>query len=707
MKLKFKVLSMTLLTLSSSLFAKTPTAKEIASNPLVQVWNTPSQTPPFTKIKVEHYKPAFEFAIAQARQEIDAICNARSMPTFENTVVALDRVGGLLNKVSGIFFNVTEAESTPETQAISKEVTPILTDYSNDVSLNETLFQRVKAVYDMRDKLDLNPEQKMLLDKTYKSFARNGANLNAEDKEKYRKISQELSDLSLQFRENILKETNDFNLHITNEADLNGLPTDAREQAAQAAKALNKEGWVFDLSQPSYFAFTRYADNRELRKQMYTAYNTRAFRGNENDNQKVILRLTQLRLEMAQLLGYPTYADYILEERMAEKSDKVNTFLEELLKVSLPYAKRDVEELQAYAKSLGLEDDLQRWDFSYYSEKLRTEKYNINDEVLKPYFELNSVTNGIFELCNRLYGLKFVPNTKIAPYQKDVKVYDVFDASGKEMAVLYMDFYARPSKRGGAWMTSFREQYIDENGKDVRPLVSLVLNFPAPVGNEPVLLTFNDFSTFLHEFGHALHGMLSECTYQATSGTNVPRDFVELPSQIMENWGTEKEFLDLFAKHYKTGEKLSAELIKKLVDAENFQAGYGSIRQLMFAILDMKWHSLSNPSTMDVPTFENTVTAEAEVLPMAPGMNTSVAFSHIFGGGYAAGYYGYKWAEVLDADAFSVFKENGIFDAKTAESFRKNILSKGGSVKPMELYINFRGKEPQMDALLERSGMKL
>ncbi|MEG1763252.1 MAG: M3 family metallopeptidase, partial [Bacteroidales bacterium] len=612
MKLKFKMLSMTILTLSSTLLAKEPLAKENAKNPLIQVWNTPSQTPPFDKIKIAHYLPAFQFAITQARQEIDAICKQRSVPTFENTIVALDRAGLLLNKISGVFFNVSEAESTPETQAVAKEAMPLITTYSNDLSLNEALFQRVKAVYEQKDKLNLNEEQGMLLEKTYKSFARNGANLNAADKEKYRKISQELSDLSLQFNENVLKETNAYILHITNEADLSGLPVDARDQAAQLAKAKNLDGWVFDLSQPSYFAFIRYADNRELRKQMFTAYNTRAFQGNENDNQKVVLRLTQLRLELAQLLGYPTYSDYVLEERMAENSKKVNTFLDQLLKVSLPYAKKDLADLQAYAKTLGLTDSLERWDFGYYSEKLRTAKYNINDEVLKPYFELKSVSKGIFELANRLYGLKFVLNTQIVPYQKDVLIYDVFDPSGKEMAVLYIDFYARSTKKGGAWMTAFREQYVDAKGKDVRPIISLVLNFPAPVDNGPVLLTFNDFSTFLHEFGHALHGMLSECTYQSTSGTNVPRDFVELPSQLMENWGTQKEFLDLFAKHYKTGENLSPELIKKLVDAENFQAGYSSIRQLMFAILDMKWHSLTSPNTLDVPVFETQAIAEAE-----------------------------------------------------------------------------------------------
>lgn len=703
---KLKLILMTVLSLGIS---SVVSAQDITkTNPLVMEWKTPYQTPPFSEIKTEHYLPAFTYAIEQARKDIDKLCNQKSKPTFENTILALDRTS-LLDRVSSVFFNVLESETSPELQEIAKEISPILTQYSNDVSLNATLFQRVKTVYEEKAKLKLTKEQEQLLDKTYKGFARSGANLNEQDKEKYRAISQELSDLRLSFKNNVLASTNAYTLHITNEADLSGLPQDIKDLAASKAKDKKLEGWLFDLSGPSYVPFLKYADNRDLREKFYMAYNTRAYNSlnTEFDNQKNVLRIVQLRLEMANLLGYKTYADYVLEERMAENATNVNNFLAELTQVSIPYAKAEMEELQSYAKTLGFKDEaLQRWDISYYSDKLKTEKYSINDNLLKPYFELEQVKKGVFILCEKLYGLKFKPAKNISTYQKDVVVYEVFDASNKMMAVLYMDFYARPSKRGGAWMTSFRGQSKDGKGKDIRPLVSLVLNFPPPTGNEPVLLTYIDFSTFLHEFGHALHGILSECTYNGTSGTSVPRDFVELPSQILENWGRQKEFLDLFAVHYKTKEQIPAELITKLVNAENFQAGFLSSRQLMYATLDMNWHSITAPVTMSVSDFEHKSIEVTEVLPVVWGVCTSTSFNHVFGGGYAAGYYGYKWAEVLDADAFSVFEKNGIFDAKTAASFRANILSKGGSDKPMNLYKNFRGQEPDLTPLLIRSGLK-
>ena len=675
------------------------------SNPLLSKFDTPYQTPPFDKIKHEHYKPALDSAISMARHEIDAIVNNPAEPTFENTIEALDRSGKLLADVSNILFNLNEAETDSILQQIVIEASPILTDFSNDINLNPDLFKRVKAVWEKRDSLKLTAEQQMLLDKTYKGFVRNGANLNEADKEKYRAISRELSELTVKFNQNVLAETNSYKLHITNEADLAGLPQSLIDAAAYTAKQKGLDGWVITLDYPMYGPFMKYADNRELRKQLYMAYGSRCFKGNEYDNQKIAMRIANLRLELANLLGYPNYATFVLENRMAETPERVNEFLDQLVEASLPAARDEVKEVEEFARQQGFKGKLERWDWSYYSEKLKNAKYSYNEEELKPYFQLEKVIDGVFLLANKLYGLTFSPNANIPVYHPDVKAYEVYDGSGRFLAVLYLDFFPREGKSGGAWMTSFRSQYRD-NGKDVRPLVSIVTNFTKPTDKQPSLLTFYEFSTFLHEFGHALHGMLSDCNYTSLSGTSVYRDFVELPSQIMENFAVEKEYLDLFAVHYQTGEKIPQELVQKIIDSRNFQAGYFSLRQLGFGVLDMAWHTITKPVTEDVDSFEKKVLNPLEVLPPVKGTNMSVTFGHIFEGGYAAGYYGYKWAEVLDADAFEVFKEKGIFNREVAQSFRENILSKGGSEHPMTLYKRFRGQEPTIDALLKRSGLK-
>jgi peptidyl-dipeptidase Dcp len=678
--------------------------KQNNENPLLQKWNTPHNTPPFDKIKNEHYSPAFDVAFAENKKEVDAICNNRARPDFENTIEALEQSGELLNKISGIFYNLMECESSDELQNIAFEIMPKMTAHSNDISLNPKLFEKIKFVYDNRDKENLNTEQKQVLEKTYKSFVRSGANLNDADKEKYREISAEMSELRLKFNQNVLKETNEFVLHITKKKDLAGLPQSAIEMAAETAKDRKLKGWAFDLSAPSYMAFVKFADNRELRKQIFTAYNSRAFKNNENDNSKIVLRIVELRLEMAKLLGYETYAHYVLEERMAKDPKTVNDFLENLYSASIDFAKADFDEVSEFAKKNGLKGELQRWDWSYYSEKLKNEKFSIDDDLLRPYFKLENVKNGIFSLSEKLYGITFKNNKDIPVYNPEVEVYEVYDVDGSLLAVLYMDFFPRATKRNGAWMTSFRGQY-KKDGKDYRPFIQMVCNFTKPTSNKPSLLTFDETTTFLHEFGHVLHGILANSTYSSISGTSVYRDFVELPSQFMENYATEKEFLDMFAQHYETGETIPMELVNRIKDYNNFQAGYFTVRQLMFGMLDMKWHSVTSPVTTSLTEFEQNAISKTELLPVLEGTSVSVAFAHIFAGGYAAGYYGYKWAEVLDADAFAFFKQNGIFDKKTAKSFRDNILSKGGSEHPMDLYLKFRGQEPDINALLEREGL--
>lgn len=675
------------------------------NNPLLGDFTTPHNAPPFDKIKNEHYLPALEAGIKQGEQEIAAIKNNAEAPTFENTIVALDQVGRLLGRNAGIFFNLLSSETNDELQNIAQEVSPMLTKFQNDISLDPVLFERIKAVYDQKDQLDLTPEQEMLLQNSYDGFVRSGANLSEKDKEKFREISTELSKLSLDFGENVLKETNAYEKHITDKDLLAGLPESALEAAAGKAKAKDKEGWLFDISMPSYLAVMKYADNRELRKELYMAYGSKSFKGDEFDNQENVKRIVELRLEMSKLLGYNNYADYVLEQRMAMNPDGVYGLLNDLYEASYKVALQEKQEVQDYAETQGFDGELMPWDWSYYSEKLKVEKFDLNDEMLKPYFELSNVVDGVFGLATDLYGITFKENKDIPVYNDEVTAYEVFDADGKFLSVFYTDFHPRPGKRGGAWMNDFKGQW-KENGVDSRPHVTIVMNFTRPTETKPALLTFSEVETFLHEFGHALHGMLANSTYSSLSGTNVYRDFVELPSQIMENWAVEKEFLDRFAKHYKTGETIPAELVQKIVDSQNYLAGYLSTRQLSFGYLDMAWHTLEKPYTGDVKAFEEKAWKKTQIFDSVDGVCMSTQFGHLFAGGYAAGYYGYKWAEVLDADAFSVFKEKGLFNKEVAASFRENILEKGGTEHPMELYKRFRGHEPSVDALLKRSGLQ-
>ncbi|TVQ15675.1 MAG: M3 family peptidase [Bacteroidetes bacterium] len=675
------------------------------TNPLLQPFDTPFETPPFHLIRHEHYVPAFKAAIEQARREIDSIAQQEVIPDFQNTIEALSRAGNRLDLISGIFYNVNHAETDETMQQIARDVSPLMTDYSNDILFNAELFARVNQVYNQRQNLNLTPEQNMLLEKTWKSFARNGANLSGEQKEQMRKISRELSELSLQFNDNVLAETNGWFLHVTDENDLSGLPVSTKDAAAEAARAKNLEGWVITLHGPSFVSFMRYADKRNLREKVYMAYAKRGYQQNEHNNTEILTRIANLRLERARLLGYPSHADFVLEETMAQSANTVNDFLKELADASLPVARKELKEVQQFASANGGKDEIQPWDWSYYAEKLRQARYDFDEELTRPYFQLEKVTEGIFDLTHKLWGFTYRQNTEIPVYHKDVEVYEVYDADGSFLSLLYMDFFPREGKSGGAWMTSFREQYR-KDGQDFRPQVSIVCNFSKPTDTSPSLLTFNEFSTYLHEFGHALHGMMSQVTYGDLSGTSVYRDFVELPSQILENWAVEKEFLDLFARHYQTGEPMPGEMVKKIIEVKNFHAAYATVRQLSFGLNDMAWHSITDPVTMDAEKFERKAMEPVQLFGWIDGTMMSTAFSHIFSGGYAAGYYGYKWAEVLDADAYKLFKENGIFDKKTAQSFRENILAKGGSEHPMDLYVKFRGHEPSIDALLERSGLK-
>ena len=675
-------------------------------NALLEDWNTPFQTPPFDRITVEDYAPAFDAAIAEARAEIDSIVNNPEEPTFSNTIEALERSGAKLSRVSSLFFNLLEADGTDRMHEISMEVQPKLTEYSNDISLNEELFKRVKAVYDQRDSLDLDTEQAMLLTETYRGFARSGAALSDEDKETYRRLTSELAQLTLQFGQNVLAATNAFAINITDSTVVAELPDFVREAMAADAKARGEEGWTVTLHAPSYSAFMTYSSNRELKEQLWRANNALCMTDGDNDNREIVKKIVNTRLQIANLLGYQTYADYVLEERMAESRSNVNVFLKQLLDATKDYADKDYKMINEYAASQGFEGDVMPWDFSYYSEKYKQATYNLTDEMVKPYLQLESVKKGVFLLANKLYGLEFTENKDIPVYHPDVTAYEVHDATGRLMAILYLDFFPRATKQGGAWMTTFRSSSIDANGNETRPLVSLVMNFTKPTETTPSLLTFSEFTTFLHEFGHSLHAILGEGTYESLTGTSVYRDFVELPSQIMENWATEKEYLDLWAVDYRTNEKMPVELIQKIVDSRNYLAAYANVRQVSFGLTDMAWHSIAVPFEGDVENMEKQAMADAQVLPAVSGTALSPSFSHIFAGGYAAGYYGYKWAEVLDADAFSLFKEKGIFNTEVSGSFRENILSKGGSEHPMTLYVRFRGHKPDMKALIDRMGLK-
>ena len=679
-----------------------------AQNPFFEKYTTPYGTVPFDKIKTEHYEPAIREGIRQQAAEIDAIVNNPEAPTFANTILAYEKSGELLDRVTTVFGNLRSAETNDDLQILAQEMMPLLSEHSNNISLNEELFKRVKAVYNQKEQLNLTPEQTKLLENIYDGFIRRGANLQGEAKKQYRQLTKELSSLTLQFSENNLKEINNYQLVLTDKAQLAGLPESAIEAAAETAKEKGVEGWVFTLQAPSYIPFMTYADNRDLRHELYMAYNTKCTHNNEYNNIDIVKKLVNTRMAIAQLLGYENFAQYTLKKRMAEDSDAVYNLLNQLLEAYTPTAKKEYQEVQELARQeQGAEFTVMPWDWSYYSNKLKDKKFNINEEMLRPYFELEKVKEGVFGLATRLYGITFKKNIDIPVYHKDVDAYEVLDKDNKTLAILYTDFHPRTGKRAGAWMTEYKGQWIDEKtGENSRPHVSIVMNFTKPTGNKPALLTFDEVETFLHEFGHSLHGMLANSTYESLSGTSVYWDFVELPSQIMENFAIEKEFLNTFAQHYQTDEKLPEELIKRLVDASNFNAAYACLRQVSFGLLDMAWYTRNTPFEGDVKEYEQQSWAKAQILPVVKDACMSTQFSHIFAGGYSAGYYSYKWAEVLDADAFSLFKQKGIFNREVAESFRNNILSKGGTEHPMILYKRFRGQEPTIDALLIRNGIK-
>lgn len=677
-------------------------------NPFFENIHTPHDTAPFDRIAVEHYAPAIRRGIECQNEEIDAIVNNPEPANFHNTILALEKSGQLLHRVEMVFDNLLSAETNDAMQELAKELMPLLSEHANNITLNEHLFERVKTAYKQRNDEPLTAEQRKLTEDTYEGFVRSGANLQGADKEKYRELSRQLSLLTLQFSENNLKETNDYQLVLTDEAQLKGLPQSAIDAAAETAREKQQEGWVFTLHAPSYVPFLTYAADRDLRKEIYMAYNTKCTHANACNNLDIVKQLVNTRLALAQLLGYKDYATYKLERRMAQNSANVYHLLDQLLEAYKPTAQKEYAEVQALVREeQGADFTLMPWDWGYYSQKLKDRKFNLNDEMLRPYFELENVKKGVFGLATRLYGITFQKNPDIPVYHKDVEAFDVFDKDGSFLAVLYTDFHPREGKRSGAWMTSYKEQWIDEKtGENSRPHVSLVMNFTKPTQDKPALLTFGEVETFLHEFGHSLHGMFANTTYASLSGTNVYWDFVELPSQFMENFAVEKEFLHTFARHYQTGELIPDELVQRIVDSRNFNAAYACLRQVSFGLLDMAWYTRTTPFEGDVMAYEKQAWARAQILPSVEGTCMSTQFSHIFAGGYSAGYYSYKWAEVLDADAFSLFKKQGIFDQETAFSFRENILSRGGTEHPMTLYKRFRGQEPTIDALLIRNGIK-
>jgi len=661
-------------------------------------------TAPFSQIKNEDFEPAFEQAIKDAKQEVQDIINNSEEATFENTLEAMAFSGMQLDRISNIFFNLNSAETNEELQKIAQIVAPKLSEFGNDITLNPDLFKRVKSVYDKKETLNLTAEQLMLLEKSYKGFVRNGALLSDTEKEQLRAIDAELALLSLKFGENVLAETNAYQLHITNENDLDGLPEDTKIMAKQLAESENKEGWIFTLDLPSYLPFVTYAKNRELRKEIAIAAGKKAFQDNEFNNEANVLRMVNLRQQRANLLGYKTHADFVLEERMAQNPTKVLDFLNDLLVKAKPAATKEFEELTVFAKNLDNIEQLEKWDGAYYSEKLKQEKFNLDDEILKPYFKLENVLNGAFEVANKLFGIRFEKVSNIDVYHEDVETYEVKDENNNLVALFYADFFPRKGKRNGAWMTSFKPQYI-KDGINERPHVSIVCNFTKPTPTKPSLLTFNEVTTLFHEFGHALHGMLSNTVYPSLSGTSVFWDFVELPSQVMENWCYEKEALELFAKHYETGETIPMELIEKIKESASFLEGMATVRQLSFGLLDMGWHAHNPENITNLKAFENEQFESTKLYPDVAENAMSTAFSHIFAGGYSSGYYSYKWAEVLDADAFDYFKQNGIFNREIATKFKDNVLSQGGTQPPMELYKKFRGQEPKPEALLKRAGL--
>lgn len=675
-----------------------------AANPFFSKYNTPHQALPFDKVRIEHFMPAFEKGFALQDAEIQKIAGSKAEPTFENTILALENAGSLLHDVSAVFYTLTGSENNDELMALASTVATMQTENSNKINLNEQLFARVKTLYDKREKLSLAPDQKKLLEDTYQSFMRNGAALQGADREKYRELSVRLSSLEETFHQNSLKATNQYERLITDKSLLKGLPEDILAAAASKARAKGKEGWIFDLSAPSYVSFLKYADNRDLRQEIYRAYLTRATSG-EFDNRPVLRDIVNTRRQISVLLGEQSYAQFALRRRMAEKPEAVYHLLDKLSEAYLPVAKSEVSAVQGFAIGMeGKNIKIEPWDWSYYSEKLKSAQFDINDEILRPYFKLENVQKGVFGLATKLYGVTFKKNPKIPTWNKEVEAWEVFDKDGSYLAILYTDFHPRQGKRSGAWMSDINEQHR-LNGKDIRPQVSITMNFTRSTDTKPSLLTYDEVTTFLHEFGHSLHGMFSKVNYRSQAGTNVYRDFVELPSQVMENWASEKEFLDGFAIHYKTGEKIPFELIQKIKAAENFNVAYACMRQLSFGYLDMAWHGLTSDFNGDSFRFEREAWAKAVVLPQPQDCMMSTTFDHIFAGGYAAGYYSYKWAEVLDADAYAYFTRNQIFDTETAASFRENVLSKGGTEPPMQLYKRFRGQEPGIEALLKRNGI--
>ncbi len=670
------------------------------SNPLL----IPFDAAPFSKIENKHFMPAFVEAIATARNEIDHITASKEKPSFQNTIEALEFSGQQLDRISSVFFNLNSAETNTELQQIAQEISPLLSEFGNDIMLNTQLFQRVKSVYKHKDDLQLNTEQQTLLEKRYKSFSRNGANLAADKKERLREIDTELSQLKLKFGENVLAETNAYELHITSKSDLEGLPDGAIEAAAQLAKSRNKEGWLITLDYPSYIPFMKYAKKRALRKELALAFGSKGFKNDALDNQEIVLKIATLRYERANLLGYDTHAHFVLEERMAKRPETVISFLNELLEKAKPAAKQEFKTLTAFAKEMDGITQLQKWDTSYYSEKLKQKLFDLDDEILKPYFELKNVINGVFQVAEKLFDLKFEEVFDVDKYHDEVKTYKIYDGNNNFLALFYADFHPRPGKRGGAWMTSYKPQY-QQAGKNIRPHISNVCNFGKPTPSKPSLLTFNEVTTLFHEFGHALHGILANTTYPGLSGTSVFWDFVELPSQLMENWCYEKEALELFATHYETGASIPMDLIQKIRESATFQEGMATLRQLSFGFLDMAWHGKDPSLVAEVKAYENQAFENTSLLPDTPQTCMSTSFSHIFQGGYSSGYYSYKWAEVLDADAFAYFQENGIFNTEVAKKFEENILSKGGTEDPMILYKRFRGSEPKIEALLIRAGL--
>ena len=674
-------------------------------NPVIAPSGLPFGAPRFDQIKESDYLPAFQKAIEEGKKEIDAIAANPEAPTFENTVAAMEYAGDAFSRAANIFYNLMEANTSDTMQEIAEQLAPLTTDYELYISLNEPLFRRIKAVWDTKDSAGLSEEQMRLLEKTYKGFVRNGANLSPEDKKTYGELSEKLSLASLKFSKNSLAAKNAYKLQLTSEEELAGLPGFVRDAASQTAREAGMEGWVIDLNYPNYKAFMQYSTRRDLREKLYRAYNSKAV-GGEWDNDGTIHEILALRQELAQLLGYSNVAAYALENRMAKNPETVDAFLDKLMKPSLPVARKEVADIERFARQNGFEGQkLMPWDFTFWTEKYKAARYDLSDEMLKPYFQLDSCIRAVFSLAGKLYGLQFTQRTDIPVYHSDVRVYDVTDESGKHVALFYADFFPRESKRGGAWMTSFRDQYRTPEGEDVRPLISIVTNFTKPTDDNPSLITHDELTTLLHEFGHSLHGMLSEGSYPSLSGTSVARDFVELPSQIMENWAYESEFLNTFARHYQTGETLPAELMDKIKAAQNYMAAYGQVRQLHFGILDMAWHNRSDVPAEHCEAFEQQVLSPTAVLPHIDGTAFSTAFSHIFSGGYAAGYYSYKWAEVLEADAFSLFQEKGIFSREAGDAFRKNILSKGGSRDEALMYRDFRGHDPAPEALLRKLGI--